>query len=116
MSAYECSMSELLEPITADRPCGENLEDTPLLASFDTFRLFGQSTTPEGRLDPRDLEGKRLLPPPEWSEIKNRALEALRKSKDFRLLAHLGTASLRTDGLPAFAETLTIASQWLETY
>src|SRR6185436_1402351 len=35
---------------------------------------------------------------------------------DLRLLAHLGAASLRTDGLPAFAETLTIASQWLTTY
>lgn len=106
----------LLQPITADRPCGDNLEDTPLLASFDTFRLFGESTPPDARLDPRDHEGKRLLPPPEWGEIKNRALEALGKSKDLRLLAYFGTASLWTDGLPAFADTLTIASQWLETY
>ena len=68
------------------------------------------------RPDPRDAEGKRLLPPPEWGEIKNRRSRRLRKSKDLRLLAHLGTASLRTDGLPAFAETLTVASQWLETY
>ena len=35
---------DLLGPITSDRPCGENLEDTPLLASFDTFRLFGSAT------------------------------------------------------------------------
>ena len=67
----------LLEPITADRPCGENLEDTPLLASFDTFRLFGQATPPDARPDPGDREGKRLLPPPEWGEIKSQALEAL---------------------------------------
>lgn len=106
----------LLQPITPDRPCGENLEDTPLLASFDTFRLFGQATPPNARPDPSDREGKKLLPPPEWGEIKSQALEALRKSKDLRLLAHLGTASLRTDGLPAFAETLTVASKWLEAY
>jgi type VI secretion system protein ImpA len=106
----------LLQPITADRPCGENLEDTPLLASFDAFRLFGQATTPDARPDPRDPESKKLLPPPAWGEIKTQALEALRKSKDLRLLAYFGTASLRTDGLPAFAETLTVASQWLETY
>lgn len=92
----------MLQPISADQPCGENLEDTQLLASFDTFRLFGQATP--------------LAPAPEWGEIRNRALEALSKSKDIRLLAHLGTASLRTDGLPAFAATLTIASRWLETY
>jgi type VI secretion system protein ImpA len=108
--------TDLLGPITTDRPCGENLEDTPLLASFDTFRLFGQATPLDARPDPRDPEGKRPLPPPEWGEIKNRAIEALGKSKDIRLLAHLGTASLRTDGLPGFAEALVVASQWLETH
>jgi type VI secretion system protein ImpA len=92
----------LIEPITAEQPCGENLEDTQLLASFDAFRLFGQ---------PMPLE-----PAPEWGEIRSRALEALGKSKDLRLLAHLGSAVLRTDGLPAFSETLRIASQWLDTY
>ena len=107
---------DLLGPITSDRPCGENLEDTPLLASFDTFRLFGSATPLDARPDPRDPEGKRSLPPPEWGEIKNRSIEALRKSKDIRLLAHLGTASLRTDGLPGFAEALAVASQWLETH
>ena len=93
---------DLVQPITADQPCGENLEDTPLLAAFDAFRLFGQST-------PVD-------PPPDWSEIRARALEGLDRSRDLRLLAHLGTAALRTDGVPAFAETLDVASRWLETY
>jgi type VI secretion system protein ImpA len=93
---------ELLEPIAPDRPCGESLEDTPLLASFDAFHVFGHLTPPD--------------PPPEWEEIRNRALDALRKSKDLRLLAFLGTAMLRTDGLPAFAQTLTIASQWLTSH
>jgi type VI secretion system protein ImpA len=92
----------LLEPVTADSPCGEDLEDTPLLASFDSFRVFGQSAP--------------IDPPPEWGDIKNKALEALAKSKDLRLLAHLGSAVLRTDGLPAFCDTLNVASQWLETY
>ncbi len=93
---------ELLQPIAPDRPCGDDLEDTTLLASFDTFRLFGQSA-------PHD-------PAPEWTGIRSKAAEALCKSKDLRLLAYLGSALLRTDGLPAFADTLTIASQWLETY
>jgi type VI secretion system protein ImpA len=92
----------LLEPITADQPCGQNLEDTHRMASFDTFRLFGQAT-------PHD-------PVPEWTGIRDAALEALRESKDLRLLAHLGTALLRTDGLPGFAETLDIAAQWLTAY
>jgi type VI secretion system protein ImpA len=93
---------ELLQPIAADRPCGDDLEDTALLASFDSFRLFGQS-------GPHD-------PVPEWTAIRAKATEALCRSKDLRLLAHLGSALLRTDGLPAFADTLTIAAQWLEVY
>ena len=93
---------DLLQPIAPERPCGDDLEDTQLLASFDAFRVFGQSA-------PHD-------PVPEWSAIASRAAEALCKSKDLRLLAYLGTALLRTDGLPAFAETLNVASQWLDVY
>ncbi len=93
---------QLLQPISADQPCGPSLEDTPLLASFDAFRLFGQSTP--------------LEPAPAWGEIRNSALEALNRSKDLRLLAHLGTALLRTEGLPAFVETLSVASEWLSVY
>ena len=92
----------LLQPISDDHPCGQSLEDTALLASFDTYRLFGQATP--------------LEPVPEWAEIRDNAAAALQKSKDLRLLAHLATAVLRTDGLPAFAETLTVASEWLARY
>jgi type VI secretion system protein ImpA len=92
----------LLQPITAEQPCGRDLEDTQLLASFDTYRLFGESTPWETA--------------PKWAEIRGNAIEALGESKDIRLLAHLGTALLRTDGLPAFAETLSVASDWLSTY
>jgi type VI secretion system protein ImpA len=104
---------ELLEPISADQPCGENLEDTPLLASFDAFRLFGQSTSLDVRVP--DEYGK-VSPPPDWGVIREQSLEALAKSKDLRLLAHLGTAFLRTDGLAAFSETLKVASHWLQAY
>jgi type VI secretion system protein ImpA len=92
----------LLQPVTAEQPCGENLEDTPLLASFDEFRVFGQSIA--------------FDPAPAWGEVRKRAEEALAKSKDLRLLAHLGSALLRTDDLRAFADTLVVASRWLDTY
>jgi type VI secretion system protein ImpA len=106
----------LLRPITEEGPCGESLEDTELLASFDAYRLFGQSRPLDAPAEPSE---KRIPKPPEsqeWVEIRDRALEALARSKDLRLLATLGTALLRTDGVPAFAETLNVASQWLELY
>jgi type VI secretion system protein ImpA len=92
----------LLEPISAEAPCGESLEDTQLLASFDAFRVFGQATP--------------LEPAPQWGDIKNRAIEALDKSKDLRVLAFLGSAVLRTDGFPAFSDTLNVAARWLDMY
>lgn len=101
----------LLQPITAEQPCGESLEDTPLLASFDALRLFGQARSPEA--PPEQGETRK---PIEWGEIRANALEALGKSKDLRLLAYLGTALLRTDGLPAFFETLKVASHWIENF
>ena len=101
----------LFQPITVDQPCGENLEDTVLLSSFDSLRLFGQSRSPESPADPLDTRK-----PIEWGELRANALEALAKSKDLRVLAYLGTALLRTDGIPSFFETLKVASHWVENF
>ena len=108
----------LLQPISPEQPCGLNLEDTPVLSSLDALRLFGQARSPEA---PPDTDGDekelaKARPPIEWDRIRAEALEGLGKSKDLRLLAYLGMAVLRTDGLPAFADVLTTASQWLEQY
>jgi type VI secretion system protein ImpA len=110
------SQELLLQPIVPDQPCGENLEDTALLASFDTFRLFGQGRPLDAPPEPGEKWTPKPPDSPEWREIRQRALEALARSKDLRLLAHLGTAVLRTDGLPAFSDTLTVASRWLTDY
>jgi type VI secretion system protein ImpA len=109
MSARWEGEEALLQPITPEQPCGDNLEDTELLASFDSYRVFGQS-------QPLDLTGDGAPPPVDWAAVRDKSNEVLRKSKDLRLLAHLGAALLRTDGIPAFSATLSVASQWLETY
>ncbi|MGH9140816.1 MAG: type VI secretion system protein TssA [Vicinamibacterales bacterium] len=108
--------AQLLQPITEDHPCGESLEDTELLASFDGFRLFGQSRPLDAPAEPNEKRVPKPPESPEWVDIRDKALAALAKSKDLRLLAYLGTALLRTDGLPAFSETLRVASVWLESY
>ena len=90
------------EPLLADRPCGEDLEDSVLLSSVESLRLFGSQVQHD--------------PAPEWTEIKNKAIEGLAKSKDIRLLAHLGAAALRTEGLSGFLQTVTVVSTWLERY
>src|SRR5262249_14853295 len=76
--------------------------------------LFGQVRPLEAA--PETDAEKELAKAREWNRIRDDALEGLSKSKDLRLLAYLGTAMLRTDGLPEFARVLTTASQWLESY
>jgi type VI secretion system protein ImpA len=95
-------MQSLIEPLAAESPCGEDLEDTQLLASFDAYRIFGQSAPLSEETD--------------WRDIRDRSLDALEKSKDFRLLAHLASAVVRTDGLEALAQTLSAAAHWLELW
>jgi len=92
----------LLEAISGESPCGDDLEDTQLLASFDAYRLFGQSAPLSGEID--------------WRDIRDRSLEALKTSKDFRLLAHLAAAVVRTDGVVPFLQLLTVPARWLETW
>ena len=105
-------------PISAEQPCGQNLDDTNVLSAFDALRLFGQTRSPEA--PPDDDEGDKGLakarPALEWDRIQADALDGLTRSKDLRLLAYLGTALLRTDGLSAFAIVLATASHWLEAY
>lgn len=94
--------SELLDAISAEHPCGESLEDTQLLASFDGYGLFGRSAPLSGEID--------------WRDIRDRSLEAMQKSKDFRLLTHLASAVVRTDGFAEFVQTLTVGARWLDSW
>jgi len=108
----------LLQPLAGEQPCGLNLDETGGLVAFDALRLFGQARSPEAPPDADDVdkEAAKAKPAIEWPRLQSDALDALAKSKDLRLLAYLGTAVLRTEGLPSFAAVLTTASQWLETY
>jgi type VI secretion system protein ImpA len=100
--SIEAEFTELDRPVSADHPCGQDLEDTQLLASFDTFRLFGQLVP--------------LPPETDWREIKVKSLEALQKSKDLRLLGHFAAAALRIDGWTGFFGSVGVAARWIKTY
>jgi type VI secretion system protein ImpA len=95
-------VARLAEPVSADDPCGEDIEDTTLLASFDGYRLFGQMTAPSADTD--------------WREIRDRALEGLEKTRDLRLLTHFAAAMLRTDGLAGLCDVVQVASRWFAEF
>ncbi len=100
--SVEAEIEEIGRPVSPEHPCGEDLEDTQLLASFDGFRLFGQAFP--------------LPPETDWREIKSKSLEAIRRSKDLRLLGHFAAAALRLDGWPGFLGSVHVAAGWIKTY
>lgn len=92
-------IESLIEPISGEAPCGVDLEDTQLLAGFDAYRVFGNDTPL-----PSDTD---------WREIRDKSLQALMQSRDLRLLAYLGAAVVRIEGLIAFCKVLNVADRWL---
>lgn len=111
----ETELARLLEPIAEGSPCGEDLEDSQLLASFDAFRVFGRISALEDSNDPQK-KGNDWRQSVDWREVRDRSLEALQRSKDFRLLAHLAAARLHAGGVVPFCETLRVAAGWMDRY
>jgi type VI secretion system protein ImpA len=95
-------------------PCGESLEDTPTLAAFDAYKLFGQQSA-IGTRRPGQKEDEAPTPP-DWNDMLEKSSAALATSKDLRVLAYFGAAQLRTAGIVPFCETLRVAAAWLETW
>jgi type VI secretion system protein ImpA len=113
--------SVLLEPISADAPCGKSIEDTDTLASLDSYQIFGQITLEppkqqSGEPAPARREARKSDRPPDWEEIREEALAALGTTKDLRVLAYLAASILRIGGISAFVQTLGVASHWLAVY
>src|ERR1700730_717323 len=92
-------IESLTEPVSAEAPCGADLEYTQLLSGFDAYRLFGSDTP--------------LAADTDWRAIRDKSWEALAQSHDLRLLAHLAAALVRIEGLNPFCKVITVADRWL---
>jgi len=95
-------LAKLAEPITVASPCGSGLDDTQALAALEALRVFG-------RLKAAGDE-------PDWRAIRAASLAALEESKDFRVLAHLAAAALRSDTLSDVLRVIVLAHAWLDRY
>ena len=110
------SNASLLEPISADQPCGQNLDDTGDLAQLEAYQIFGQDTLAPSPQPSAKREARKSDRPPNWAELEELSAACVGKSKDFRALAHLGACAVRTQGLPAFIDLVSVARQWLDVY
>ena len=101
-------VDSLLEELAPDSPCGEDLEYDP---------EFGEM---ERAMEPKAEQqfGDTIVPaePPDWRDVKRKALNLAKRTKDMRVTAYLARAALATDGLEGFGDALTVMRGLVDNY
>jgi type VI secretion system protein ImpA len=94
------NIESLFEPVSADSPCGVDLEYDPAFLELDRLS--------QGK--PEQQMGETIVPAqePDWKEVASRALALLAKTKDLRIAARLTHALLNTEGLAGLADGLAV--------
>ena len=101
-------VDKLLEPISDDAPCGEDLEYDPDFGALERAA--------EGK--PGHVMGDKEIPPepPKWDEVSEAAEALLSRTKDLRVAAHLAHAQLNLEGIQGFASGLDLLNGMLHQY
>ena len=95
---------DLLKPISGEKPCGEDLSYDPGFQELEVL-IKGK---PETQFSAAEE--------PDWKALNERCLELWARSRDLRVATTLSLAVLKTDGLPAFRESLAIVKGLLDGY
>ncbi len=101
-------IEQLLEPISPDQPCGENLEYD---ADFGELERAAQPVAAQ-EIGESVVEGQE----PDWKKVAGMARELLQRTKDLRVAVLLARALLYTQGLPGFREGLAVLRGLVERY
>lgn len=96
----------LLQEVSADEPCGPNLEYDPQFLELEQA-LQGK---------PEVQYGDTITPavPPEWKVVKRLASELLERSRDLRAVMALARAGLALQGMGGLADSLALARRLLD--
>ena len=106
MPAFDYFSEELLQPIAAGKPCGDDLQYDLLFAEIREARRADDPTN-AGAYVPKDG-----LKAADWNKVAMLCLEALAgRTKDLRLGAFLAEAAVRLDGFDGFAQTLRLCRE-----
>jgi type VI secretion system protein ImpA len=101
-------LDKLLEHLSPDSPCGENLE-------YDNdFVLLEQIA----RSKPEQQFGNTIIPAeePDWAAVRRLALDLCKRTRDLRVIDYLARASTRTHGYSGLNDALTLLGGSLERY
>ena len=100
----KATVDSLLEPISAENPCGEDIGYDPLFVELDTL-LQGRQETQFAAAEE-----------PDWKTVTERCLELFKRSKDLRVAVRLSLGLMKTEGLPGFRDGLLVLKGLLERY
>ena len=98
----------LLDPITADAPCGPDLE-------YDRdFLALDQAS--QGK--PEQQFGDTIVPAeePDWADVRQRAVALFARTKDLRVAVLLTRALTRVEGMPGLASGLKVMGELLDRF
>ncbi len=101
-------IDQLLEPISPDEPCGENLEYD---AEFGELERTAQPVESQ-QIGDAVIEGEE----PDWRAVARMATHLMGRTKDLRVAVLLTRALLVTEGLPGFCQGLAVLRGLLEQY
>lgn len=98
----------LLQEVSSDSPSGTDLKLDP------KFRDLELAATPK----PEQRMGNSVKPAqePDWLDVKDRALELLRRTKDLRVAVQLTRSLLRTEGAAGLSQGIALVAGLLERY
>ncbi|MCF6263449.1 MAG: type VI secretion system protein TssA [Xanthomonadales bacterium] len=102
------SAKELIQPVSAEKPCGENLEYD---AAFQKMESLLQATAEQEF-------GDTVIPAvgPDWKGVGRQAGELLKQTRDLRVLSYVAIANLHTFGLSAFRDALEALNACMEIF
>ncbi len=104
----DIDVEDFLSEISADSPCGENLEYDP-----DYLRLERDlEGTPERQI------GDSIIPAeePDWKKIRDQASSLLQRSRDIQVSVYLTCALVHTDGFAGLDQGLSLISGLLRKF
>lgn len=102
------NLDSLLQPVSADAPCGTDLEYDPAFLELER----ASESKPEQQM------GSTIVPAqdPDWKDVANRALPLFGKTKDVRIAVKVTRALMHTEGLSGFADGLALMRGIVETF
>ena len=103
----DLNIQQLLQPVTADRPCGEDLSYDPDFMELE--RLI--QGTPEREMGDVKIAAEE----PDWRDISRRCQELLARTRDLRIMVYLTLAELKLRGAPGFRDGIVLIQKSVES-